>query len=55
MATYLVTAKSTFILEQEIEEKSYEEATKIADELDGGDFVDTGCGDWEITHIERVP
>ena len=54
MLKYKVIAKSTSILQKEVEARSHEEAKKIANELDGGDFINTGHGDWEITHVECI-
>ena len=46
MAKYRVWAQSISDVYLDVEAESEEEAMKIAEEADGGDFIDDGMGDW---------
>jgi hypothetical protein len=45
---FKVFAHYTTQLDVIIEAVSEDDALEIADELDGGEFKDRGCGDWQI-------
>lgn len=49
MAKFRVWAKMTTYSYLEVEADSEEEAEMIAEETDGGEFIPTDDGDWEIT------
>ena len=48
MAMYRVWAKMTSYAYLDVDASSKEEAEKIAEEIDGGEFIPTEDGDWEI-------
>lgn len=48
---YEVYAKMTVICKLEVEANSFDEAHEIAKGTDGGEFADTGDGDWYIDSI----
>ena len=59
MNKYKVFAKMTTYLYVHVDANNYEEAMKIASDIDGGEFIPlnqgiVASGDWEITdaHIE---
>jgi hypothetical protein len=51
---YIVFAENTTFYSMEVEAKSADEANKIADESDGGDWTEDCSGKWnvreELTH-----
>lgn len=50
MALYRVWAKMTNYCYLDVEADSIDEAEEIADETDGGDFINSEDGDWEILY-----
>ena len=48
MAKYRVWAKMISYSYLEVEAESKEEAEAIAEETDGGEFIPTDDGDWEL-------
>ena len=48
MSTFRVWAKMTSYSYVEVEAESEEEAISIADDMDGGEFIPTDDGDWEV-------
>ena len=48
MPRYKVTASMITDLYIEVEADSEEEALQIAEDADGADFIEEGCGDWEM-------
>ena len=48
MAKFRVWAKMTSYAYLDIEADTKEEAEKIAEDTDGGEFISTDGGDWEI-------
>lgn len=54
MKTYRVWAKSISYCFVEIEAESENDAMEIAEEMDGGDFEDSGVGDWIIDDVIEV-
>lgn len=52
MKTYRVMARYTTFVYTFIEAENDEQAWEHACELDGGDFKDSGFGDWDIYSIE---
>ena len=48
MPKFRVWAKMTSYAYLEIEADTKEEAEKIAEDTDGGEFISTDGGDWEI-------
>jgi hypothetical protein len=54
MKTYRVMAQYTTYVDTHIEAESYEQAWDIAVNLDGGDFKESGYGDWNIEAVEEV-
>ena len=51
MKKFLVYASYVNYVKTEVEAESIDEAKDIAYELDGGDFKDTGLGDWSVDNI----
>jgi hypothetical protein len=51
MKTFKVHASYTTYLSATVEANTLEEALDLAREMDGGDFKDTGFGDWNIDEI----
>ena len=49
--TFKVQASYTTFLDATIEAENIDEAREIAYNMDGGDFKDTGLGDWNIDNI----
>lgn len=49
--TYRVCAKSISYVYVDIEAESEEKALEAAEWLDGGEFNDDGCGDWEFGNV----
>jgi hypothetical protein len=45
---YIVFAENTTYYSIEVDAKSADEANKIADESDGGDWTENGCGKWIV-------
>jgi hypothetical protein len=54
MKKFLVYASYITYLKTEIEAETAEQARDIAEDMDGGDFKDTGFGDWFIDEIVEV-
>lgn len=55
MNTYRVWAKSISYCYADIKAESEEEALKIADEMDGGEFIACPDGDWEtLPDVEKL-
>ncbi len=52
MAKFRVMYKSIGYVYLDIEADSLEEAREIAENTDGGEFVEDGIGDWEYAHTE---
>ena len=48
MAKYRVWAECISDVYLDVEAESEEEALEIAAETDGGDFIDSGTGDWDL-------
>ena len=48
MAKYRVFAKITSYAHLDVEAETVEKAKEIAENTDGGEFIDTGDGGWEI-------
>ena len=48
---YRVMYKSTDYLYIDVEANSIEEAMEIAENTDGGEFIEDGVGDWEYDRI----
>lgn len=53
MKTFKVQASYVTFVEATIEAESLDEAKDIAYNMDGGDFKDTGYGDWNVDNIEE--
>ena len=51
MKTFKIQASYTTFVEATIEAENLDEAREIAYNMDGGDFKDTGLGDWNIDNI----
>lgn len=54
MKTYKVTANYIVYLEHVIMAKDEDEAFKIAQELDGGEFRQVSEDDWRIDDVEEI-
>jgi hypothetical protein len=54
MKTYRVEAQYITYVYVDIEAEDDDQAWEIARDMDGGDFKDSGFGDWDITNIEEV-
>jgi hypothetical protein len=54
MKKFIVTASFVSYCEVEIEADNLDEAKEKAYELDGGDFSQSGYGDWNIDDILEV-
>ena len=50
MALYRVWAKMTNYCYLDVEADTIDEAEKIAEDADGGDFINSDEGDWEIMY-----
>lgn len=50
MATYRVWAKTVSYCYLDIDADSEENALRVAEETDGGEFIPTEDGDWEIMY-----
>ena len=48
---FTVQASYTTFLDATVEADTIEQALDIARNMDGGDFKDTGLGDWSIDNI----
>lgn len=48
---YRVMYKSTEYLYIDVEADSIEEAKEIAENTDGGEFIEDGVGDWEYDRV----
>jgi hypothetical protein len=53
MKKYKVTAQHTVYLSAEVEAESSEQAWELAIALDGGDFEESGFGDWDVISVEE--
>jgi hypothetical protein len=53
MKTYRVMAQYTTYVDTYIEAENYDQAWEKAHELDGGDFKESGYGDWNIEAVEE--
>jgi len=51
MKTFKIQASYTTFLDATIEAENIDEAREIAYNMDGGDFKDTGKGDWNVDNI----
>lgn len=51
MKTFKIQASYTVFLDATIEAENRDEAREIAYNMDGGDFKDSGLGDWNIDGI----
>jgi hypothetical protein len=49
--TFKIQASYTVFLDATVEAENLDEARDIAYNMDGGDFKDTGMGDWNIDNI----
>ena len=52
--TYRVHAKSISYVYLDVEADSEEQALEIADRADGGEFTDSGFGDWVMDLVELI-
>lgn len=52
MAKFRVMYKSTDYVYLDVESDSLEEAKEIAENTDGGEFIEDGAGDWEYDYTE---
>ena len=52
MAKFRVMYKSTDYVYLDVEADSLEEAKEIAENTDGGEFIEDGAGDWEYDYTE---
>lgn len=50
MAKFRVMYKSTDYVYLDVEADSLEEAKEIAENTDGGEFIEDGTGDWEYEY-----
>ncbi len=53
MAKFRVMYKSTDYVYLDVEADSLEEAKEIAENTDGGEFIEDGTGDWEYNRTEN--
>lgn len=51
---YRVMYKSVDYLYLDVEANSIEEAKEIAENTDGGEFIEDGVGDWDYDRIEDL-
>ena len=51
---YRVWAKMTSYAYIEVEAENASEARSIAEDTDGGEFISSEDGDWEITEAEEI-
>ena len=54
MKTYRVTAQYTTYVYVDIDAEDADQAWEAARDMDGGDFKDSGYGDWDIESVEQV-
>jgi hypothetical protein len=54
MPNFKIHASYISYVEATIEAKNLDEAKQIAYDMDGGDFKDTGYGDWNIDAVAEV-
>lgn len=52
MAKFRVKYRSIDYLYLDVEADTFEEAKEIAENTDGGEFIENGIGDWEYDHTE---
>ena len=52
MAKFKVKYKSIDYVYLDVEADSLEEAKEIAENTDGGEFMEDGVGDWKYDHTE---
>ena len=48
---FTIAASNITYLTAKIEANSFEEAKEIYEDMDGGDFKETGFGDWQLDYI----
>lgn len=53
MAKFRVKYRSIDYLYLDVEADTLEEAKEIAENTDGGEFIDDGIGYWEYNHTEN--
>lgn len=51
---YRVFYKSTDYVYLDVEANSIEEAKSIAEDTDGGEFIEDGVGDWDYDRIQDI-
>ena len=51
MKTFKIHASYTTYLSATVEAENLDEAREIAYNMDGGDYKDTGFGDWNIDEV----
>jgi hypothetical protein len=54
MAKFKIQASYVSYVGATIEADSLDEAKQIAYDMDGGDFKDTGYGDWNVDNIQET-
>ena len=54
MKTYRVEAQYITYVYVDIEAEDADQAWEIASDMDGGDFKESGFGDWGITNVEEL-
>lgn len=54
MKTYRVEAQYITYVYVDIEAENDDQAWAIARNMDGGDFKESGYGDWDIANVEEV-
>ena len=54
MTKFKIYASYTSYVEATIEADNVDEAKQIAYDMDGGDFKDTGYGDWNIDEVSPI-
>lgn len=54
MAKFRVYAESTSNYYIEVEAENEEQAKEIAENTDGGDFIEDGSGSWDITNADKI-
>jgi hypothetical protein len=54
MKTYRVTAQYVTYVYVDIEAENDDQAWEIARDMDGGNFNESGYGDWDIDSIEEI-
>jgi len=54
MKKFRVHAESTYDYYIEVQAKNQEEAKEIAENTDGGEFIENGLGSWDITSADEI-